>query len=665
MAPTPCTIVIPVHRKGGKFGTNRELGIAVRSIRKHFVGPFNIVICARQMPPGFEDCTHLPDGGKGLKSALACAANAYPAGFFWWYDDCVLLQPQTAEQLKLTLASPRWVNAQTSWAKKLNEIRDRLEAEGYQAWDYSRPHGPYWFDKSMIDESFADWPGMAGKFPFESWILSKRDWPRRHGNCKQYYGQFKSEPGANDVLLNYCDGGCTPELMAWLDEKFPAEAVPAPGKVEVHTLRFGDRWWMQLCVPTLDAWCAKHGHPLTIWNADNINPAYPSPKFCEVDMLKQFLAGGSDWLLYVDADVYVDAGAPFSPPLQFPGFHIREDIPGGGPRDFRRWLRRNGKEVSAGWIYRNAGVWACDRESARQLLAVISEPYLEGCQEQHQWNHWLSLAEDAGMPVVNLPPAWNAWAHESEPGAFYHIAGKRKTTRLRQFRANGRIPNDDALPAATPPPTMKTFDDAPYQFTHHPNGWDTDDMHIHALHAAACLDLGVSPGARIAVEVGSFRGKSTAALIEALNKGFLDHLHIVEVKPTESLRQVIALANDPAAVTLHTQPFWDIDIGPISFAFIDGDHRWPAVADTLRALSLGARVIALHDTQAWPRMADLWGSHLAAKTLKQFADRSWIEDAADRPGLRTFRGFLVSAVSGVDLSSVSAVLDGAEVTESA
>lgn len=224
MEKTP--IIIPLHPRGGKFRNNKELGYALRSIRKNFEGLHEIILCCRTLPAGFAGCTHLPDGGGGLKTALRRAADAYPAGFLWWYDDCVLLRPQTADDLKVTLASRRWSRAQTSWAKKLTKICDRLQKEGFTAWDYSRPHGPYWFDKGMIDEAFADWPGMAGKFPFESWILSKRDWPRKHGNYRQYYHRFKSPPGPADTLLNYCDKGFTPELIAWLEQHFPETGQP-------------------------------------------------------------------------------------------------------------------------------------------------------------------------------------------------------------------------------------------------------------------------------------------------------------------------------------------------------------------------------------------------------------------------------------------------------
>lgn len=213
-------IVIPLHHGGGKLKDNSELRFALRSLERHFKDPFEVVIVGRSLPSGFQGLKHLPCN-KGLKSALKVAAAAYPAGFFWFYDDCCLLHDLTGVQMKITPACKDWRKAQTPWSRKLKQIKERLEREGQVARDYSRPHGPYWFDKSMVEEGFRDWPKMAAKFPWESWILSKRKWPRVHGVVKQYYGRFSGGPGERARYLNYNDKGFTPELRAWLGERFP------------------------------------------------------------------------------------------------------------------------------------------------------------------------------------------------------------------------------------------------------------------------------------------------------------------------------------------------------------------------------------------------------------------------------------------------------------
>lgn len=216
-------IVFPLHPAGGKFRNNSELRYALRSIEKHFKSDYEVAIVSKKLPDWISGVSHVY--GEGLKSSLIAAANAYPDGFFWVYDDFCLLRDITGEEMKVTPACRGWSKARTGWAKRLDSIRVRLTKENRPCFDYSRPHGPYWFDKSMVDEGFEDWPGMKSKFPWESWILSKRDWPRCHGAVKQYYGAYKGAPNSSVRYLNYNDKGNTPELRNFLHEKFPDPSI--------------------------------------------------------------------------------------------------------------------------------------------------------------------------------------------------------------------------------------------------------------------------------------------------------------------------------------------------------------------------------------------------------------------------------------------------------
>lgn len=650
------TIVIPLHPRGGKLRDDTELRFALRSLEDHFRGDFHVVLVGEKLPHWLTGVTHLPAGG--LKSALVAAAAAYPEGFLWWYDDCTLLRDSTVEELKVTPCCRGWGKARTGWSRKLESIRQRLVAEGHKPWDYSRPHGPYFFDKGMVDEGFADWPGMASKFPWESWILSKRDWPRCHGAVKQYYGPFRGAPGDGARYLNYNDKGFSAELQRWLWQFFPrpsrfendgseVEWPEARVKLEVHTLRFGVSWWVQACAPTLDAWCERWGHPLHVWGLEDVDPSYPAAKFCEVDMLRKFLAGDAEWLLYVDADVYVHPSAPPHPDFSAGGFHIRVDRPSKFSRHFPRWVSRRFKGpvgLARSWRYRNAGIWACDRAAAGAMLAVIRPPYVECVQEQHHWNWWLAQAHHAGMPVHDLPAGWNAWPAENGKAAFFHLCGQKKSVKFNRLRDAGLIPNTAMIPTAA------AFNFSQYAFAHCGSMMPMDILHIHLLHLTAGLDTGTPPGEKVAVEVGSHRGASTAALVEALNLGLIGRLHVVELRENECLSRVLAMAKEPERITWHRRPYWELEIGPADLVFIDGDHKWPAVADTLRALTWGAKVIAMHDSQSYPEISGTWGAKLAAGCLKDLPGRTVFEDAERREGMKTERGFLVSAAEGIDLS---------------
>lgn len=214
-------IVFPLHHDGGKLRDDSELRFALRSIEQYFKDPFEIVIVGRKLPDWLQGVRHIDQPAKGLKTALRLAAEAFPNGFHWCYDDTILVRDTTAEEMKVTPACKGWSKPKTAWRRKLDSIRVRLLAEQLPAWDYSSPHGPYWFDKGMIDEAFRDWPGMASKFPCESWILSKRNWPRRHGVVKQYYGAFNEPPGDRQAFINFNNKGFTVELRDWLRTRFP------------------------------------------------------------------------------------------------------------------------------------------------------------------------------------------------------------------------------------------------------------------------------------------------------------------------------------------------------------------------------------------------------------------------------------------------------------
>lgn len=213
-------IVIPLSSCGGALGNDTELRYALRSIEAYFTDPFEIVIVGSRLPGWLQNVTYL-HCVNGLKTALKVAADNYPEGFFWFYDDCCILKPTSAEEMRRTPQCDKFSdNSTTKWQSSLVEIKKRLTSEGYTPKDFSRPHGPYWFDKSMVDEAFNDWPEMSGKFPFETWILSKRGHIGDTSPVKHYYGKFNSPPSGHRYV-NYSDAGNTPALRNWLDERFP------------------------------------------------------------------------------------------------------------------------------------------------------------------------------------------------------------------------------------------------------------------------------------------------------------------------------------------------------------------------------------------------------------------------------------------------------------
>lgn len=214
-------IVIPLHPAGGKFRDNTELRYALRSLEKHLSPLPPIVIAGKNMPSWLKGVTHLKVGG--LKAALRLAAETYPDGFHWWYDDSVLLRGSTPDQLKVTPCCKTFRNTNTAWGKGVTRMQRALEEEGIKAWDYSHPHGPYFFDREMVDDAIARFtrPGkrISAKLPIETYMLSKRDWPRVHGEHTSAGKGFNGVIAPEKRYLNY--HGMPARLLQFLEERFP------------------------------------------------------------------------------------------------------------------------------------------------------------------------------------------------------------------------------------------------------------------------------------------------------------------------------------------------------------------------------------------------------------------------------------------------------------
>ncbi|MEI6655783.1 MAG: hypothetical protein WCP45_13545, partial [Verrucomicrobiota bacterium] len=353
------TIVIPLHPRGGKFRNNTELRYALRSLERHFKDDFEVVIVSSKLPDWIQGVKHIEGGG--LKASLRSAAESHPAGFFWFYDDCVLLRDTDGQEMMQTPACKGWGGANTGWSRKLDTIRQRLIDEGLPCFDYSRPHGPYWFDKAMVDEGFADWVGMSGKFPWESWALSKRDWPRRHGIVKQYYGPFRSAPGGGSFFLNYNDAGNSPELRAYLDQTFPTpcrfenpaadESLPVarpqaegggnprPDLAKIRMVVLSAEHYAIRRAAFIESLKQSGGFlndiPLEVWTATPSSQCYPPPTFGKIRSYKHWWAASCDHLKIMEQSfarddeflLFFEDDARFEPDFEERFWQAWDDLP--------------------------------------------------------------------------------------------------------------------------------------------------------------------------------------------------------------------------------------------------------------------------------------------------------------------------------------------------
>lgn len=218
-----------------------------------------------------------------------------------------------------------------------------------------------------------------------------------------------------------------------------------PGTWSIYTLAFGNPDWMQETLPTIRAWTARHELPFVEWS--KLNPDYPAEKFVEVDMVRDFLERDEEWMMYVDADIYVHPRAPHPAcaVTEGSGFYIGEDRPGRVSRQWPKWLE--GKfdlKIRDGFIYKNAGLWMIDRATAKAFLEHARQPFFEGIQEQHHFNVW---AHDMGDAVKTLPQKWNTMGTKfHDPAWLYHIAGNRKMEKIAELRERGFLPSKFSEP---------------------------------------------------------------------------------------------------------------------------------------------------------------------------------------------------------------------------
>lgn len=197
---------------------------------------------------------------------------------------------------------------------------------------------------------------------------------------------------------------------------------------------------MQRCLPTLERYAQRHACKLTLWGGEE-TVGYPSPKFVIERILSEFLAGHNEWCVWIDADVWIHEDAPLLTEELASGFHMAADPSEERQRmRWHEWCRQNGWRTGR-WIYRNAGVWCCDRTAATQILLLMTPPYRVGLQEQHHLNWWLYQLQKQGGAVPLLDRVWNAGVPQPplkgwKGGWFVHLLSN-KTAKLEAIDQAG------------------------------------------------------------------------------------------------------------------------------------------------------------------------------------------------------------------------------------
>lgn len=348
------------------------------------------------------------------------------------------------------------------------------------------------------------------------------------------------------------------------------------------------------------------------------HPAWPmSAKFGIAAALDHYHC-----IVYVDADVLLRPGCVnlFAQCKQwemgvvdaFP-FHRQRGTT--AEADHQWFRRRMGlPAVDLPWYF-NAGVMVVPK-SHREILLPPVIPMLSGFSCEQDYRNCRLL--DSGLPykLMDRRCNWLWWTglEDAPRDAVLHFAGLR-TGRLKEmakWAANHPIPT---------------------------GSWGIDARHRDWLRAEL-----LTGRYRRVLEIGSHKGYSTAAFLDALAAGMVDEVHLCEPSPTPELLELI---KGKSGVTLHRERSLDL-LGRDcrwDLVFLDGDHSARVVTKEAELL-IAARVPAVfaHDTAAAGRYPRCEGPALL-KALFTAAGYRCTEDAAFRPGERTDRGMLLATTT--------------------
>lgn len=286
--------------------------------------------------------------------------------------------------------------------------------------------------------------------------------------------------------------------------------------------------------------------------------------------------------------------------------------------DYYQWRARSGlPPLKIRW-YLNGGVIVAPR-SHRQILTASSEPMWPGFLVDQEWQMTQLLQTRLPYKIMDRRANWQWWSdkgfREAPADAVLHFSGLTQGRTAEIARWASRFPLDAAA-----------------------DEWAIDARHRDWIR----IELLTGRHRRV-LEIGSHRGYSTRAFLDALAAGAIDELHLCEPHPTPELLELIA--GTPAVLhrcssleLLRKDCRWDL-------VFADGDHS-AAVVEQEAKLLLASHVPAVfaHDVASGDRYPNCAGARLY-RELFEVAGYHVVEDSRQRPGERTDRGMMLACLS--------------------
>jgi len=169
--------------------------------------------------------------------------------------------------------------------------------------------------------------------------------------------------------------------------------------------------------------------------------------------------------------------------------------------------------------------------------------------------------------------------------------------------------------------------------------WEMDRRHVDLL-GDVLGNLHIDR----AVEIGSFRGASTMAFLNAMSARAVEYLQIVEPNPTPELVALLEEHNYGPVDLLTVESASFLPGAKFDAILVDGDHSLRAgVVESAYVLREPRKLVALHDTNS--DAIGIPGCRGPAYFKYKLIEAGYVvfEDCAKRPGERTERGFLLAS----------------------
>jgi predicted O-methyltransferase YrrM len=188
-----------------------------------------------------------------------------------------------------------------------------------------------------------------------------------------------------------------------------------------------------------------------------------------------------------------------------------------------------------------------------------------------------------------------------------------------------------------------------------PNEWErhrtTDEhgsiMSMDPAHVLRIYDFVMATRPAHAIEIGSWDGYSTSALVQARRDGWLGQITIIDVQARALLKSILP----PSRCKVYEMDSFDAlqVCGVADLAIIDGEHSFKRVCGEWAMLSRrGVDSVIAHDCGRRGEPGPQW----LLEELRRFRNwRVWLDDLP-RAGFHTDRGLMIASRSETAIANV-------------